>query len=266
MKKRYYILIAILSYLFFTLGNVPAAKVISLIEKNARLPVKLYGIHGSIWNGGAEKIIMKGQPPVDNITWSLNPAMLLLAQLGGEVKASIKNQNIVGNINLSAGGSISASDVRARVDAAIIQELIQLPLGELEGVFNINIESLELKEEGLPLVTAKLKWKNAKLTLLDTVDLGFIDLAIEPGENDTLVANISSSKGQLILDGKTNLDNKNTFNANLRISPNPDTTENIKQSLQMLARQKISGRHIMKRQSDGSYLIKHKGNLRDLGF
>jgi len=266
MKKRYYILIAILSYLFFTLGSVPAAKVISLVEENTKLPVKLYGVHGSIWNGGAEKAMMKGQPPVDNIQWSINPTMLLLAQLSGEIKASIKNQNIVGNINISATGKLSASDIRARVEAAIIQELMQLPLGELDGVFNINIESLEIKEEGLPLITAKLKWKNAKLTLLDTVDLGFIDISIEPGENDQLIATISNKQGQLTLDGKTTLDSKSAYNASLRITPNASITESINESIKMLSKQKMAGRHIMKQQNDGSYLIKHKGNLHNLGL
>jgi len=256
MKKRYYILIAVLSYLFFTLGNVPAAKVISLIEKNSNVPVKLYGVHGSLWNGGAEKVLAQGQPPIDNLKWSINPVMLLLAQLNGEVNGSIKNQNITGNFNVSALGTITASDIRARINASVMQELIQMPLGELGGVFNINIEQLELKQQGIPLVKANLKWKNAKLTMVESVDLGFVDLSITSNDNDQLSATISNKKGQVLIDGNAGLDNKKAYNLNLRITPDETASDNIRQSIAMFAR----------RQTDGSYLVKRKGNLRDLGL
>ncbi len=266
MKKRYYILTAVISYLFFTLSNIPAEKIISLAEEYTQLPVKLYGVHGSLWNGGADKAILQGQPSIDNIEWSINPAMLLLAQLNAEVKASIKNQNIIGNINISVGGSITASDIRTRIDAAVMQELIQMPLGELDGIFNVDIKSLEIKQEGLPIINGELAWENAKLTLLDTVDLGSINLLIESDENDQLVSSISNTKGQLSLKGKVILETLNTYNINFRMIPNANATENIRQSIDMLAKQKISGRSIMKRQNDGSYLIKRKGSLRDLGL
>jgi len=256
MKKRYYILIATLSYLFFTLGNVPAAKVISLAKNNTQLPVSLYGVQGSIWNGSAEKIIAPGQPAIDNVKWDINPAMLLLAQVSGEVNGSIKNQNIIGNVSLSAGGTLSASDVRARIEAPVIQELIKMPLGELGGVFNINIKSFEATREGLPKINANIKWKNAQLTLLETVELGFIDLNLSTNENDHLVANISNKKGQLLLDGKALLDNEKAYDLNLRITPESNANNNIRQSVGMIA----------KRQSDGSYLLKRKGNLRELGL
>ncbi len=256
MKKRYYILIAIFSYLFFTLGNVPAAKVISLVEQNTQLPIKLYGVYGSIWNGGADKAVMQGQPAIDNIEWSINPAMLLLASLAGEVKASIKEQNVIGNVRLSAAGNFSASDVRARIDAAVLQELIQMPLGEIAGVFNINIISFEANPDGLPAVTADINWKNAKFTLMETVDLGFIDLSIAPGKDNQLIAKITSSKGQLQLDGKASIDNNKAYDLNLRITPEKNASQNVRQSIVMFAR----------RQADGSYLTKRKGNLRDLGF
>lgn len=256
MKTRYYILIAVLSYLFFTLSNIPAAKVITLTEQYTQLPVKLYGVHGSLWNGGAEKAILKDMPPIDNIQWSINPAMLLLAQLNAEIKASIKSQNLIGNINISALGSISASDIRARIDASVMQELIQMPLGELGGNFNVNIEELELRQEGLPMIKGNLKWKNAKLTIVETVDLGFIDLLVSTNDNEQLTAKISNKKGMLLLDGSANLDDNKAYSINLRLTPDANATDSIRQSITMFA----------KRQTDGSYLVKRKGNLRDLGL
>jgi len=256
MKKRYYILTAIVTYLFFTLGNVPAANVLSFAQKNTSLPVKLYGVQGSIWNGSAEKVIIPNQPAIDNIKWNINPAMLLLARISGDVKASIKNQNVTGDISVSAMGNFSASNVRARIEAPVMQELIKMPLGELGGVFNINIESFETVQNGLPNIAANIKWQNATLTILESVDLGFIDLNLKTNDNNQLTADISNKKGQLLLDGNARLENNKAYDLNLRITPENNADQNIRQSVSMLA----------KRQTDGSYLLKRKGNLRELGL
>jgi len=256
MKKRYYILAAITSYVFFTLGNIPAAKIIALAEDNVKMPARLYGIEGSVWNGSAKKVLIQNQPPIDNLQWSINPFSLFMARIGGELKANIKQQSVIGNLNINALGTISASDIRARIDAEIMQEILQIPLGELGGVFNINIESLEASPEGLPRINALIKWKNASLTLADTVDLGHVDLSIESDSNNQLVAIINNKQGQLNIDGKAIIDAQKVYSLELKLTPEHNAPDNIKQSLGMLAR----------RQTDGSYQIKRKGNLRELGI
>jgi len=256
MKKRYYILIAILSYLFFTLANIPAAKVVTLLESNVSIPAKFYGVYGSLWNGGAEKVLIQGQPPVDQLQWSLNPASLLLATLNADIKASIKEQNIIGNLSLSATGTFSASDIRARIDAGVMQELAQMPIGELGGVFNINIESMQLDADKLPIINADINWKNATLTLVESVDLGHVNILIKPDDDDKLAATITNKQGQLTLDGKTSVDNKKSYSVDLRITPEKNATDNIRQSLAMFSR----------RQTDGSYLLKRNGNLNEFGL
>lgn len=256
MKKRYYILTAILSYLFFTLGNIPAEKIISLAQQNGPLPISFYGVHGSIWKGSAEQMILPDNTTIDNLHWSINLSSLLLATLSADINGSIKQQNIVGNIAINALGNIRVTDVRARIDAAVVQELAQLPLGELAGHFNINIQSLEFNPQGLPIITADLKWKNAKFTVLETVDLGFIDLSIKPGDDNQLIAKISNKKGQLNIDGEIILNSDNNYDLNLRITPEKNVSDNIRQTLAMFSR----------RQTNGSYLIKRKGNLSEIGF
>ena len=256
MKTRYYILTGLIAYLFFTLGNVPAAKVIPLIESATPIPAKLYGVYGSLWNGGADKAIIKGQPPVEDLQWSINPASLLLAHVSGEAKASIKQQNIIGNFSISPGGTVSASDVRARIDAAVLQELVSLPVGELGGTFNINIQSLEFNAEGFPDVTADIKWKNAQLTLLETVKLGDINLSLKPGEQDQLLAKINNKKGELSIQGDGEVNHKKMYAINVSITPQDTASDNVKQSLKMFTR----------RQANGSYLLKRKGNLQEFGL
>lgn len=256
MKKRYYFIIAIVSYLFFTLGNIPAAKVVSLAEKNAALPVKLYGVHGSLWDGGASKLVAQGSPTIESLQWSLNPASLLWAHITGELRASIQKQNMIGKFSVGPTGSISGSDIRGRIEAAVMQNLIQMPLGELGGHFNIDIKSIEMQADNLPVTNANIKWKNAKLTIAETVDLGHVNLDIKSGDNQSLVATISSKNGQLEIDGTASVDGEKAYSVNIRITPDKNASSNITQSLAMFSR----------RQTDGSYLVKRKGNLKEFGI
>jgi len=256
IKTRYYILTAVLSYLFFMMSSLPASKLVSLAEDNKLITAKLYGVYGSLWSGGADQINIPKQPPITDFQWSLNPASLLLAKLSSEVSGNIKNQKFIGNISMNALGKVEATDVRARIDSPVMQELLQMPLGELGGVFNLNIESIILNDTPIPSITGTLKWNSAKLTIAETVDLGHINIAIKPNEANQLTATISNEKGQLSLDGTASVDDKKQYTLNLRITPEQNTSSDITQSLTFISR----------RQTDGSYLIKRKGNLREIGM
>jgi len=256
IKKRYIILLAVGSYLLFTLSMVPASKVLSLASSIGPLPVKIYGVSGNLWNGRAQQVMAPGQPAIDNLQWSINPLGLLLARLDTDFNASIKNQNVTGKLSVNALGQLQGSDIRARIDGAVMQQLLRLPMGELGGVFNFNVRSVELQQTALPILDASLNWKNASLTLMDTVNLGTIDLLITPQDDGRLLASISNKQGDLQLSGDATVDASKNYSIDLRMTPQPNTARNIIQSLGMFAR----------RQADGSYLLSRKGNLREFGF
>lgn len=256
MKKRYYILIAILSYLFFTLGNIPAAKVMSLVKNNSQIPASLYGVHGSLWQGGADKLLIIDTPEINNLQWSINPAYLLIAKLQAELRASIKNQNIIGDVSIGPAGTLVATDLRSRIDAAVMQELLKLPLGELDGTFIFNILRLEAEQNTLPLIDGTIKWQGAQLTLAETVDLGHINITLKPADDNKLLVTISNQKGQISLSGKATVDASKAYTIDLDFTPESTASENIRQSLKMFAR----------RQSDGSYQLKRNGNLKEFGI
>jgi len=255
MKRRYYIILAISSYLFFALASTPAAKVISLAQNNFNLPAKFYGVQGSIWNGRADNLIVQNHR-IDQLKWSLNPAALLLANISADIRASIKEQNIVGHISVNMSGEIQAEDLRATLSAEDVQQLIAMPFGELGGKFVLNIESLNWSGEGIPDTTGTIKWRQARLTLVDTVDLGQVLVKINPDDNNGLLIKVENKGGMLSIDGKLTLSDKKQYKLQLDLNPASNANANIKQSLAMFA----------KRQSNGSYRFKQNGNLNQLGL
>ena len=256
MKQRYYIIIAVASYLFFTLMNTPAATVISLVDSNITLPVKFYGVQGSIWNGQADRVVLPNQPPVNNVQWSLSPLSLLVASLSADIEAEISQQRVIGNVSVGVGGTIEASDVRARLDASDVQRMLSMPFGELGGDFNIDMQSLQWSGKGLPRAEGQIKWKNAKLTMVETVDLGHVELNIKPGKEGELEVDVSNKNGQLSIEGKASVTADRRYMVDVNFNPQNNASNNVKQSLAMFAR----------RQSNGSYELKKAGNLQQLGF
>lgn len=256
LKTYHYILVALFSYLFFMLSGLPANKIISFAEEKNLLPSKFYGVYGSLWNGGAEQVTTPNQITIDNLQWSLNPGSLLFAKLSSEVSGSVKSQKFIGNASINALGEFKAYDVRTRVDAAVMQELIKMPFGELGGVFNLTVDSLSLNETALPDITANIKWQSAKLTIAETVDLGHINISIQPDTSNQLTATLSNTQGQLSISGTASIDDKKIYALNIKITPQSGASSSITQSLAMFSR----------RQTDGSYLINRRGNLREIGL
>ena len=255
MKTRYYVLFAVCSYLFFTLATTPAAAVFSLVQKNSQLPFSLHGIDGSLWNGTAERITIPSAPKLTQLSWSLNPFALLLARVNASVETDILDNKLTGNISVNSSGELSGSDIQTRLQGKVVQQLLDLPLGEIDGDFNINIESFELAST-LPAIKGNVQWNKARFTLADTVELGNVDIKIKPADNNTMNISINNQGGNLSVEGSIVLMENKNYKLNLTFKPQANANNNIKQSLAMFA----------KRQSNGSYILKQNGNLRSLGF
>lgn len=256
MKTYHYILIAVFSYLFFALGKTPAITILSLLEKNIDMPAKFYGIQGSVWNGQMDTIIIPSQPQIDNFKWSINPLSFLLASFSADIEADIKAHKVSGNIGISISGNIYAEDIRAQLKAEDVQDLLMLPLGELAGDFELSIDSIEWANEGLPKTTGQISWNNAKLTLVETVDLGQVNAIILPMQDNGLKILIKNTNGMLGIDGSIEITGNKQYKLAIEFKPNNAASSSVTQSLAMFS----------KRQSNGSYRFNKSGNLNQLGF
>ncbi|MDH5472241.1 MAG: type II secretion system protein N [Gammaproteobacteria bacterium] len=255
MKIKYYVLIAIFSYLLFTIASIPAATAFSLLKDNSKLPFSLQGIGGSIWNGHATRVIAPSAPPIENLSWSLNPFSLLLAQISANIETDILKNKITGNITIKSSGNIYASDIKTTLKGSTVQQLIKLPLGEMGGDITLDIDSAEFNPS-LPLITGMILWNKATFTLADTVNLGNIEITLKPSDTKTLTASIKNKGGDISIEGKATLADNKAYTLDLTFKPQESANNNIKQSLAMFAR----------RQTNGTYLLKQNGNLRSLGF
>lgn len=255
MKQRYYWLIGIIAYLFFLLANSPAAQVIDLIDKQFKLPAKFYGVQGSVWSGQSDSILIKNKTRLDNVHWSINPLSLLLLRISADLEADIKQSRTVGKMVVYANGSIEANSVRARLNASDVQQMMSMPFGQLGGEININLETLELDTNGIPKTTGQIKWRSAKLTLAETVELGNIEINISP-EQKNMKAVISNKGGMIAISGSATISEDKRYTLDIDLKPEASASANISQSLGMFAR----------RLPNGTYQLKQNGNLKQIGL
>ncbi|MDH5485552.1 MAG: type II secretion system protein N [Gammaproteobacteria bacterium] len=255
MKKKHYIILAISSYLLFTLAYTPAASIISLLEKSLPLPVKIYGVSGSIWNGHADRLLGQLKFPVTDINWSLNFLPLLTGSLSADINASVKQQAVSGQLALSLLGGLSANNIKSEIPAMEMQQLIDIPIGEFAGKFILDIESAQMNPQGLPQLDATIYWQDAKFTLAQTVDLGQVLLDIKPDNKQGLLAKLTNKNAKLGIEGTINIHENKQYVADISFTAK-DRDPAIQQSLAMFA----------KKQTNGSYRLQKSGNINQLGF
>jgi len=255
LKLRYSLLIAVISYVLFTLSNVPANKILTLIKANVELPAQIYGVEGSIWQGSAQNIIINAQPPLNNFNWSINPLALLLAQVSADIQTQIEQQKITGHTTYNIiSGNLIADNIHTEIDAKALQKLLNLPFGKLDGKISADIKQLIVNGQNIQQLDGVLRWNKAKFTLAETVKLGNIQIILTSDETQNIIATLSNKGGQLKLEGDVTLQANKNYQLDMKFTPAKNASNNIKQSLSLFA----------KRQNNGSYRLKQTGNLRNL--
>jgi len=255
LKRRYYILLAVISYAFFILTNVPANKVLTLLKDNVDIPAQIIGVQGSLWKGSAQSFIIKGQPPLNNFNWSINPLALLLANISADIETHIQQQKVNAHISFNLiSGSLAAENIHANISAKELQKLIQLPFGELAGDIKADITQLIFDGTNIQQLEGVLRWNKAKFSLAETVKLGNIQITLQADDEQNIIAELSNKDGQLKLLGNIKLQPNKNYQLDMKFIPEKNTSNNIKQSLGLFA----------KRQPNGSYRLKQNGNLRNL--
>lgn len=254
MKKRYYILTAIIAYLVLLIATVPATLFSRIINDNT--PVRIQGVSGSLWNGKALLLTTGNNTHLKNTRWSFAPMSLLSGRLAFDIKTELLGNAIKARAGSSFLGHVVVSDLSARIPARDITELARIPLAQLDGTFDIDIENASWQAGEAPLANGRIDWRNAAVTVAETARLGNVSIALSESEQDRLQASISNQGGDIKISGGAELLPENRYKLDIRLKPLAGASDNIKQSLVMFA----------KKQGNGEYLLQNSGSLDQIGL
>jgi general secretion pathway protein N len=253
MRTRHYILTGIAAYLVFLVITLPAAPVIDLFRD--RLPVTINSISGSLWSGRAS-IIITNRLILNNAHWSFLPSRLLLAKIAIDVEADLNDNPLNTRLSVGMNGNLTVDGLTTTLDAAELASVVALPLGELSGDFQLQINKATFQPGTVPRIDGTLNWYQAAVTITETAELGNVAILMNDNETSPLTASINNTGGQLILNGGLTTDETGQYMLKLTMKPNASATNNVINSLAMFA----------KKQRDGAFMLVNSGNLKQLGL
>ncbi|VAW51413.1 hypothetical protein MNBD_GAMMA06-671 [hydrothermal vent metagenome] len=251
MKKKYYILTAVISYFVILIATIPAKPVTDIFSDDAVLAIQ--GVSGTIWNGKAY-LISANNMQFKKTNWSFNLWKLLIGKLSIDASTTFLNNKITTELGISFLGTYFANDLSTKIAAKEVAQLANIPLVQLDGMISLNIEHAQWKQGESPLATGEILWSNATVTVADTVPLGNISIVLGESEQELLSAEIKNQGGSININGTAELISEADYAVNIKLLPTATTNDNIKQSLGLFAA----------KQSNGEYLFKQSGSLDDI--
>jgi len=254
MKKKHYFLTAVISYFVLLIATIPAKPITEYINKNSNITIK--GVSGSLWDGRAYAIDIDGHAELQHTRWSFNPWKLLTGQLAVLLDTNYLGNNISTEASLSITGYLFLNNLNASLTAKQLTGLANIPLVQLDGLFEVNIDSAQWKQGELPLASGVINWTNAKVTVAESAHLGNISIILSESEQQTLSAYISNKGGEINISGTADLIPDENYAVDLKFTPTESTKNSVKQSLAMFA----------KKQRNGDFLLKNTGSIKKIGL
>ena len=254
MNKRYYILTAVISYLFFVIATLPASLAKNLIEKNTA--VSIQGISGTLWQGKIQTLQINRSITLTNTSWTLTVWKLITGRAEADINSNFDGDEINTKIGSSFLGKIFIDDLSATLQASNVARLANIPLVQLSGKIDIDIEHADWQQGYPPTAKGELNWNNATLTVAETVSLGNIKVILGDSEEQQLVAEIKNNKGDILIEGDAKVIPETDYALNIKLSPTATASDNTKRSLALFS----------KKQPNGDFLLNRTGSLNQIGL
>jgi hypothetical protein len=148
--------------------------------------------------------------------------------------------------------SIQLTQTQADIKADFLQNFKQIPV-KLGGNFKVNMSSILIKEQQLPLMEGQIKWLKGQV--ISPVDLAMGAYSLQLSMiNDKQHGRINSDTAPLELQGKFQLDKQGNYQTKLKIKAKDDAPVFLASSINSLG----------KKEKDGFILLDKKGNLSTL--
>ena len=250
-----YALFGFLAYIVFLVSNLPADFVYAQWKNHfgSEVPVKLVQLEGSVWSGSAGKAIVNGQS-FDSLTWSMNFLTLLLGIIELDWEFKVKDGYAKGVTGMSLLGGTYFHDVEAWLPLSQLQKLLKVEALRPGGAIDVKLANLKIEDQSIVTAQGDLAWHGAEMTLLGKVELGDLQVALEPAE-EGIKGVLSDQGGALQAEGIFTLKPDRSYEFTGAFGARSQSAE----LLQALSSLGPPGR-------DGKFKVSRSGNLDQLGF
>ncbi len=162
MKKTWFLITAV-TLLVLTVvvaATFPAA--LAWRWWGERIPdLKLQGVSGTIWNGGATRVAVRGQA-LGRMQWKVPVMRLLSGDPGVYIDLSGPGMKLKADIAGAADGALAIGPMYAEAEAGWLGPALAIPELEPTGLLVTDGASLLLSRAGVPrAIDARIEWRDA---------------------------------------------------------------------------------------------------------
>ena len=235
-------------FLLSLVVTIPARWAQQFIPANT--PVKLQAVSGTIWRGEAAQFSWDNTS-LGQLRWAVKPLSLLTGKLGLDFNLSDSGLRADGTALVYRDQVVVLNDTVASGDIA------KLPLGrarlpvELEGRLEAEMKKVVIKASAIHAAEGVINWQSARITAPIILPMGEVALQIS-GSKGNLKGEFSSQKSAVDTRGTLAFTHNGQFTSDIRLKPNAQTPEDIRELLPALG----------KSQRDGSVKLHYQGRLR----
>ncbi len=208
-----------------------------------RVPVRAYGVTGTLWDGSAAAVT-RGPVRLDDLRWKLQPAALATGRVSAELAARLRDGRLKGKVEWRPS-RLGVREARLAVDVDTALELAgrrgfqRAADGRLEAL----VRELVLVDGRPRQVRALLTWAGARVGFGEDIDLGDVALELGPGDGQDIAGTLSNQGGALALDGELNLAPNGSFLLQAALSPRNPSDDAALAALARLGLPRSAGPH-----------------------
>lgn len=239
MKPRSLAVVAIAVFVAGLMALAPARLV------NAFLPetVSLDGISGTLWQGSSRQLLIQSTG-VGQLRWNFQPSRLLAGKAGYELKLDLPGGSISAVALAGLGGKVTLEHVQGSIPVDYVTGGKRL--GKLEGRVSINMQGATL-EDGWPTeIVGKVSVGNLTQLLPKATVLGNYQAEFDGQKdaNGALVGKITTLAAPVDVSGLVSLAPDRRYRLDVLISITPDTPQDMRDVLPLLAADQGNGRYL----------------------
>lgn len=250
------LLLCLLVYAGTIIWMLPAAPVVDRIKPMLN-PLELAGVEGRVLKGSiASAFYDDGILPVElqNVTWKLAPQKLFSGAAGVDFTFDAYGGAGKGQVAQRYNGDTTLTDVTFSGPAEELEALLPLPVAKFSGNLNVDIASVEIRNQLLSTFRGQVSWADAILEQPIRAALGKIDLDVKPVDDLTHRGFITAVGGELGVEGTVDMKQNGDFKADITVTPTADAAPELLSALRGLGRPDASGR----------FRIRQNGNVNRL--
>lgn len=221
-------LLGLAAYLLFLVVMVPAAQIVSWLSP-AVGNVRISGLSGTLWSGEA-LVVEAGGLGLQNLEWQLRPMALFTGVLEFALTARLGNERVHAHAGVNLLGNKRLTDVQGRVALDHVLKSLGIAQVGVSGLLALDLDEVRWNETHVPLMEGIVRWEPAAIVAPLDLDLGVASLSMHTA-NDRTLGDLDASGGQLLVQGKVELNTDGAYSLNADLRSRGDLPSQLAESL-----------------------------------